>query len=136
MHFCLVKHSKIINIHIKWLPDGSWEAFGASYFFLVASWTPLAGIGERPGTKAAPEEPLGRQRGSKTPSQEVKSRSGELQNDICMLISSPSLNFNVFSNLGGSKLQQRNRLKKYRKNALNKHRRLCLHRSADMHNVL
>ena len=43
--------------------------------------------GERWDPKAAPGDPLGRQRGSKTLFQEVKSRSRELQNDICMPIS-------------------------------------------------
>ena len=90
--------------------------------------------GEPWDTKAGPGKPLGRQRGSKTPSREVKSRSGKLQNDICMRISWPSWNFHVFFNFGASKLQ-RNRWNNYRKNTLKKNRRLCLHRSADMHNV-
>ena len=89
--------------------------------------------GEAWDPKAAPREALGRQKGSQEPFQEVKKRSGEVQNDICMLISSPSSNFHVFLNFRPSKLQ-RNWWKQYTKNTIKKNQRLWLHHNADMHN--
>ena len=99
------------------------EAFGAQRgtksqcsFFLDGSQTPIWpvwGGGRGPQGKKS----LGRKRGSKEPSQEVKSSSRELQNDMCMLISSPSLNFHVFLSLLPWTLK-RKRWKQCRKNNL------------------
>ena len=143
LDFCLVKRQKIMKIHIKWLQDGSWGALElrrekrALAFFCFWPPGPQFGPdwGEAWDPKAAPREALGRQKGSQEPFQEVKKRSGEVQNDICMLISSPSSNFHVFLNFRPSKLQ-RNGWNKYTKNTLKKNQRLWRHHNADMHNPL
>ena len=142
LDFYLAKRQKIMKIHTKWLQDGSWELFGAQkvkksncFKTMVASWTAIWPVWEGAlGHQGSPWEAREPTKGVQTPSWEVKSQSGKLQNDICMRISAPGLHFYVFFDSGTSKLQ-RNWWNNYRKKALKTNRRLCQHRSADMHNM-
>ena len=102
--FCLIKRQKIMKIQIKWRRDGSWGALELRRekraLAVFCFWPPGPQFGPDWGaawdSKAAPREALGRQKGSQEPFQEVKKRSGEVQNYICILVSSPSSDFHVF----------------------------------------